>query len=296
MWNSMITGYAQHGLGGKALQVFDEMCSLSIAADEITFVGVLLACSYSGNVEKGLEIFETMKSNYQVEPGTAHFACMVDLLGRVRQVKKAMGLINRMPVEANAIVWGAILGACRQHMKMDLAEVGAKKLTELEPYKARPYVLLSVNAQNRRGLGTMNKYMWSCGLGSHLRRARHRRHPTILGRQRAPAEDSSDHGPTTRFFDGVNQESLTESSGANAVVSLYRMLTIVFAPTKKGRIAAVKSVSYLAIQHRTAKCPHFAGELVSGEAQQGEDHMVRIRAAFGGCIKHSSSMGTPQPA
>ncbi|KAM1096866.1 hypothetical protein ACFX19_014600 [Malus domestica] len=296
MWNSMITSYAQHGLGGKALQVFDEMCSLSIAADEITFVGVLLACSYSGNVEKGLEIFETMKSNYQVEPGTAHFACMVDLLGRVGQVNEVMGLINRMPVEANAIVWGAVLGACRQHMKMDLAEVAAKKLTELEPYKARPYVLLSVNAQNRRGLGTMNKYMWSCGLGSHLRRARHRRHPTILGRQRAPAEDSSDHGPTARFFDGVNQESLTESSGANAVVSLYRMLTIVFAPTKKGRIAAVESVSYLAIQHRTAKRPHFAGELVSGEAQQGEDHMVRIRAAFGGCIKHSSSMGTPQPA
>nr|XP_028948045.1 pentatricopeptide repeat-containing protein At1g56690, mitochondrial [Malus domestica] len=143
MWNSMITSYAQHGLGGKALQLFDEMCSLSIAADEITFVGVLLACSYSGNVEKGLEIFETMKSNYQVEPGTAHFACMVDLLGRVGQVNEVMGLINRMPVEANAIVWGAVLGACRQHMKMDLAEVAAKKLTELEPYKARPYVLLS---------------------------------------------------------------------------------------------------------------------------------------------------------
>ncbi|KAM1866381.1 hypothetical protein ACFX13_009237 [Malus domestica] len=48
MWNSMITGYAQHGLGDKALQVFEEMCSLSIAANEITFVGILSACSYSG--------------------------------------------------------------------------------------------------------------------------------------------------------------------------------------------------------------------------------------------------------
>ncbi|KAM0990622.1 hypothetical protein FF1_009098 [Malus domestica] len=48
MWNSMITGYAQHGLGDKALQVFEEMCSLSIAADEITFVGILSACSYRG--------------------------------------------------------------------------------------------------------------------------------------------------------------------------------------------------------------------------------------------------------
>ncbi|TQE05814.1 hypothetical protein C1H46_008497 [Malus baccata] len=74
------------------------------------------------------------------------------------------------------------------------------------------------------------------------------------------------------------------------------MLTIVFAPTKRGRIATVELVSYLTIQHRTAKRPRFTGELVSGETQQGEDHMVRIRVAFGGCSKHNSSMGTPQPA
>ncbi|KAM1226003.1 hypothetical protein PS2_044187 [Malus domestica] len=60
-----------------------------------------------------------------------------------------------------------------------------------------------------------NKHMWSYGLGSHMRRARHRRHPPIPGRQRALAEDSSDQGPTTRFSNEVNQESLIESSGAN---------------------------------------------------------------------------------
>lgn len=143
MWNSMITGYAQHGLGEKALQVFQEMCSLGISPDEITFIGVLSACSYSGKVEKGLEIFETMKSKYQVEPRTEHYACMVDLLGRAGKVKDAMDIIKKMPVEADAIVWGALLGACRQHMKLDLAEVAAKKLIELEPNKAGPYVLLS---------------------------------------------------------------------------------------------------------------------------------------------------------
>ncbi|KAB2631215.1 pentatricopeptide repeat-containing protein [Pyrus ussuriensis x Pyrus communis] len=95
MWNSMITGNAQHGLGDEALQVFEEMCSLRIAANEITFVGILSACSYSGKVEKGLEIFETMKSKYQVEPGTAHYACMVDLLGRAGQVKEAIDLIKK---------------------------------------------------------------------------------------------------------------------------------------------------------------------------------------------------------
>lgn len=146
MWNSIITGYAQHGLGEEALQIFHEMCSLNILPDDVTFVGVLSACSYTGKVKEGHEIFESMNSKYRVEPKTAHYACMVDLLGRAGQLNEAMSLIEDMPdlrVEADAIVWGAFLGACRTHMKLDLAEVAAKKLVQLEPENSGPYILLS---------------------------------------------------------------------------------------------------------------------------------------------------------
>ncbi|KAK6163797.1 hypothetical protein DH2020_000661 [Rehmannia glutinosa] len=143
MWNSVITGYAQHGLGDEALQVFREMSSSGIQADEVTFIGVLSACSYSGKVKEGKEIFESMKSKYMIEPTTEHYACMVDLLGRAGELNEAMSLINEMPVEADAIVWGSLMGACRNHMNSDLAEVAAKKLLQLEPKNAGPYVLLS---------------------------------------------------------------------------------------------------------------------------------------------------------
>ncbi|KAM4118845.1 hypothetical protein ACJW30_03G013700 [Castanea mollissima] len=143
MWNSIITGYAQHGLGEEALQVFYEMCSLNILPDDVTFIGVLSACSYTGKVKEGLEIFESMNSKYQVEQRTEHYACMVDLLGRAGQVNEAMNLIESMPVEADAVVWGALLGACRTHMKLDLAEVAAKKLVQLEPKNSGHYTLLS---------------------------------------------------------------------------------------------------------------------------------------------------------
>lgn len=143
MWNSIITGYAQHGLGEHALQVFHEMCALNILPDDVTFVGVLSACSYTGKVNEGLEIFESMNSTYQVEPRTEHYACMVDMLGRAGKVNEAMNLIENMPVEADAIVWGSLLGACRTHMKLEMAEVAAKKLVQLEPKNAGPYILLS---------------------------------------------------------------------------------------------------------------------------------------------------------
>ncbi|XP_060217216.1 pentatricopeptide repeat-containing protein At1g56690, mitochondrial-like isoform X1 [Lycium barbarum] len=143
MWNSIITGYAQHGLGDEALEVFREMCSLGITPDEVTFVGVLSACSYTGKVKEGKDIFEFMNSKYQMEPGTAHYACMVDMLGRAGRLDEAMDLINKMTVEADAIIWGSLMGACRTHMNLDLAEVAAKKLLKLEPQNSGPYVLLS---------------------------------------------------------------------------------------------------------------------------------------------------------
>ncbi|KAL5058361.1 hypothetical protein RYX36_029965 [Vicia faba] len=143
MWNSMITGYSQHGLGEDALIVFRDMCSSGVQPDEVTFIGVLSACSYSGKVKEGFKIFEAMKCTYQVEPGIEHYACMVDLLGRAGQVDEAMELVEKMPMEPDAIVWGALLGACRNHMKLDLAEIAVEKLAKLEPKNAGPYVLLS---------------------------------------------------------------------------------------------------------------------------------------------------------
>ncbi|GLT96474.1 hypothetical protein SLE2022_140930 [Rubroshorea leprosula] len=143
MWNSIITGYAQHGLAEEALQVFHDMFSSGFMPDDVTFIGVLTACSYSGNVDEGLQIFELMRSKYNVEAKTAHYACVVDLLGRAGRVNEAMNLIENMSVEADAIVWGALLGACRTHKKFDLAEVAAKKLLHLEPENAGPYILLS---------------------------------------------------------------------------------------------------------------------------------------------------------
>ncbi|KAI4358026.1 hypothetical protein L6164_001937 [Bauhinia variegata] len=143
MWNSMITGYAQHGLGDEALNIFHDMSSSGVPPDDVTFVGVLLACSYSGKVKQGIEFFESMKCKYQVEPAIEHYACMVDLLGRAGQLDEAMNLIESMPMEADAIIWGALLGACRIHMNLDLAEVAAQKLSQLEPKNSGPYVLLS---------------------------------------------------------------------------------------------------------------------------------------------------------
>ena len=48
-----------------------------------------------------------------------------------------------MPIHPNACVWGTLLGACRIHCNIELAEYVTEILFDLEPNNAGYYVLLS---------------------------------------------------------------------------------------------------------------------------------------------------------
>ena len=48
-----------------------------------------------------------------------------------------------MPIEPDDCIWSALLNACRIHGNVELAEVAAKKLIELEPQHSGYWVLLS---------------------------------------------------------------------------------------------------------------------------------------------------------
>nr|GMC48607.1 putative pentatricopeptide repeat-containing protein At5g09950 [Ipomoea batatas] len=59
-WNSMISGYARHGHGHEALEVFRKMKLEGQPPDHVTFVAVLSACSHIGLAEQGFDHFESM--------------------------------------------------------------------------------------------------------------------------------------------------------------------------------------------------------------------------------------------
>lgn len=142
-WNSMISGFAIHGHGVEALRLFEDMQGKGFAPNEVTFVAILSSCSHNGFVEEGYKYFNAMHQVYGVKRNIRHYGCMVDLLGRAGRLKEAVGLINNMPMEPNAIVWGALLAACRSHGDVDLGEYAMNKLLQLEPDGSGNYVLLS---------------------------------------------------------------------------------------------------------------------------------------------------------
>ncbi|KAI3907917.1 hypothetical protein MKW92_032204 [Papaver armeniacum] len=139
-WNSMLKAYAIHGQGKEALKLF---ASMNIKPDPATIVAVLTACSHAGLVDQGTEIFETMLEKYGISPQNDHFACMVDILGRAGRIHEAEAFISRMPVKPDPVVWSALLGACRKHGEMKIAETASMQLMELEPKNSLGYIIMS---------------------------------------------------------------------------------------------------------------------------------------------------------
>ncbi|CAL9025775.1 unnamed protein product [Prunus brigantina] len=77
--NAIISAYALHGEGNRALSLFEDMKEEGFSPDEITLLAILQACSYTGLWETGLRLFNEMESKYGAKSGIEHFACMVDL-------------------------------------------------------------------------------------------------------------------------------------------------------------------------------------------------------------------------
>lgn len=142
-WNSMISSYGIHGFGSKAVEVFQEMVSQGVSPTPVTFVSVLGACSHSGLVEQGKSLFLSMMTDHGITPTVEHYACMVDLLGRANQLDEAAKIIQDMRIEPGAKAWGSLLGACRIHGNIELAEKASRRLFKLEPKNAGNYVILA---------------------------------------------------------------------------------------------------------------------------------------------------------
>ncbi|KAE8704809.1 Pentatricopeptide repeat-containing protein [Hibiscus syriacus] len=142
-WTSLINGYAQNGQPDEALEYFDLLLKSNTKLDHITFVGVLSACTHAGLVDKGLEYFHSIKDIHGLTHTADHYACIIDLLARSGRFWEAENIINKMPMKPDKFLWASLLGGCRIHGNLELAEKSAKALFEIEPENPATYVTMA---------------------------------------------------------------------------------------------------------------------------------------------------------
>ncbi|XP_044974906.1 pentatricopeptide repeat-containing protein At4g14050, mitochondrial [Hordeum vulgare subsp. vulgare] len=161
-WTTMIVGEAQHGRAGEAFALYDRMILAGVKPNEVTFVGLIYACSHAGLVQKGRQLFDSVKREYGINPGLQLYTCYLDLLSRSGHLSEAEELITTMPYEPDEAAWGALLSACKKHKNAEMCVRVADNLLELGPKYPSTCVLLSnVYAVNGKwgSVSTVRKLM-----------------------------------------------------------------------------------------------------------------------------------------
>ncbi|XP_016482531.1 pentatricopeptide repeat-containing protein At3g53360, mitochondrial-like [Nicotiana tabacum] len=141
-WSSLIVGYAQFGYGEEALDLFQKMRYLAVKPNQVTFVGVLTACSHVGRVKEGWQLFRAMETEFGIVPTREHCCCVVDMLARAGCIEEAEAFINQMELDPDIVMWKTLLAACKTRNNLDVGKRAAEKILEIDPSNSAAHVLL----------------------------------------------------------------------------------------------------------------------------------------------------------
>ncbi|KAH7365096.1 hypothetical protein KP509_18G008700 [Ceratopteris richardii] len=109
-WGALISGYAQHGQGALAVEVFEDMQRVGLEADEVLFSSVLKGITDEKLVEKGM-LFHNQIVIRGLDDDTILGTNLVNMYVKVRDIFSAYKLFSMLPIK-NALTWSVMIKAC----------------------------------------------------------------------------------------------------------------------------------------------------------------------------------------
>ncbi|EFH40007.1 hypothetical protein ARALYDRAFT_917467 [Arabidopsis lyrata subsp. lyrata] len=115
------TGIQVHGFVIKSGFLHEEYASTSVITEDSRIrclmrrlMRIILCGFHCGFLQKRRKLFDCMSSGpNHIDRKIPHYTCMIDILGRYRELKEAVEL--NMVVKPNELVWLALRSACRLH-------------------------------------------------------------------------------------------------------------------------------------------------------------------------------------
>ncbi|XP_058758750.1 putative pentatricopeptide repeat-containing protein At5g47460 [Vicia villosa] len=144
-WNAMISGYARNGDFAQVISLFESLkMERDAKPDSITFLNLISACSHSQiPFESAINYYDAMINEYGIAPSIEHCCSMIRLMGQKGELWRAQRMIHELGFESCGVVWRSLLGACETQEDLQVAEVAAAKVIELERDEDYVYVMLS---------------------------------------------------------------------------------------------------------------------------------------------------------
>ncbi|EFJ24709.1 hypothetical protein SELMODRAFT_101512 [Selaginella moellendorffii] len=136
----MLAAYARSGDSRAAIHLLQRMVLEGDTPDEISFLNVLSGVTHRGLVDQGLLHFQSMRSDFRLEPKVEHYTCVLNLLSCCASREDLEVLIDTMPCLPGSFSWRSLLSACQSFQTGDQA---AARLLEMDSNNAATLVMLS---------------------------------------------------------------------------------------------------------------------------------------------------------
>lgn len=107
-WNSMIHGYVESRHDGEALELFNLMKSRMLQPDEVTMLGLILACRNSGKLSHGIAIHSYIKSSDHLKGRIVLQNALVDMYAKCGNMARAKAVFDKIP-QKDVVSWTSII-------------------------------------------------------------------------------------------------------------------------------------------------------------------------------------------
>jgi pentatricopeptide repeat protein len=112
-WSSLMTGYAQLGLGDEALKCFREMGDGGVALDAVTYTCILKACGKAGSLGIGEGIGSEVRKQGLAENDAVLGTALVDMYIKCGALERAGEAFEHLR-ERNVVTWSALIAGHSQ--------------------------------------------------------------------------------------------------------------------------------------------------------------------------------------
>ncbi|KAL5544455.1 hypothetical protein UlMin_008239 [Ulmus minor] len=107
-WNSMIHAYIECGRDHEALRLFSRIQSRKLKPDEVTMLGLILACRNSGELYHGIDIHSYIDSSSHLNQSIVLHNALIDMYAKCGNMVRAKSVFDKMP-RKDVISWTSII-------------------------------------------------------------------------------------------------------------------------------------------------------------------------------------------
>eukprot|EP00250_Pteridium_aquilinum_P019581 c24490_g13_i2 orf=421-1401(+) len=113
-WTALIGGFADHGRGMQALDLFKQMRSEGVSPNAVTFSCVLKACGSIGAANMGRELHNDILHRGLLKTSRLVGNTLVDMYAKCGMLVKAQEVFDELPVR-DVVAWTSLIAGYTEH-------------------------------------------------------------------------------------------------------------------------------------------------------------------------------------